>query len=174
MPRRVHSLLVVAILTVLCGWVNPAQAQMRAMPIGPIGSPTPVRIGPIAGPALPNNSLAPSLGSAPRLQTSDLSARPVPRIESRVPTENSAPGGSSASRPTPQAKPIAPKDDEYAPLGWSPSGPPPKKPAAGSGGGGKEPEPKSQPVLGWVKDLPGWVWFLLFLLVLAILSGLRE
>ena len=164
MPRRLICILTAATLAALCCLAGTSWAQIRGIPVGPTGI-APVRIVPIAAPMLPGGSLTPPLGGSPGLRTTDFSSSPAPRIEGTAPILNTSPGGRTAARPENV------EADTTSPLNRSVGGPPPKVGREGSpDGGGDGSETKSRGVLVWVKDLPGWIWFLVFLFVVAFLG----
>jgi hypothetical protein len=175
MPRPANGLLVVTILTISYCQGGTARAQIRAVPVGPIGGPAPtVRVVPIAGPTLPGGSLAAPPGGGQRLLPSGLSAGPAPTIGGRIGIEDSPSSGRSGGGMAPPSKKLESKDATEPPIRWSSGGPPPKAGPDGSGDGGDGPEAAGRPVRGWHLDVPGWVWFLAFLLAVVVLGNLRK
>ena len=106
--------------------------------------------------------------------SSNSSVATPPRIGGRVGIEDSPPGGRSGGGMAPPSKKLESKDDTDPPIGWSPNGPPPKASPKGPGQGGSGPDAAGRPARRWPLDLPGWVWFWAFLLVVVVLSSLRK
>ena len=175
MPRRANGILVVTLLTLSYCQGGTARAQIRAVPVGPIGGPAPtVRVVPIEGPTLAGGSLAAPLGGGQRLLPSGLSAGPAPTIGGRVGIEDSTLGGRSGGRMTPASKKLESKDSTEPPTVRSSGGPPPKAGPDGSGDGGDGPDAAGRPARGWHLDVPGWVWFLVFLFAVVVLGNVRK
>ena len=175
MPRRANGLLVVTLLTISYCQGGIARAQIRAVPVGPIGGPAPtVRVVPIAGQTLAGGSLAAPLGGGQRLLPSGLSAGPAPTSGGRGGIEDSPSVGRSGGGVTPASKKPESKDSTEPSIARSSGGPPPKAGPDGSGDGGDGPEGAGRHARGWHLDVPGWVWFLVFLFAVVVLGNLRK
>lgn len=175
MPRPL-TLTCVVILVSCPGLVPDARAQVvlpRAVPIAP--APV-VPIRPLPLPALPAPSFTPTVTVRPSWNPVGGALPAIPRVEARpvVPGPNISTSGVRKAADAPPALPARPSIRVPSSSGLPPTLGPGMPISAASGSGGPPPQTGSSAFLVWVMELPGWLWVILLLLLVGILSSWRD